>query len=175
MRGRLPTPAATKLLTGNPGHRPIGEDEVYLPAAAPVPPAYLSEAGRAHWDARVADLVTVGLIAGVDGDTFALFCEALALYAEAKQSIKESGLLVKTPSGYPIQNPYLAIMNRAADDIRRYADAFGLNPAARARLRHPGVQGALFPDDDPMEAYLRLNESLPPDERTARAGAAPAH
>ena len=71
------------------------------------------------------------------------------------QEIKDKGgdgLMVKAPSGYPIQNPYLAIANRAMEDCYKYLQQFGLSPAARTRVS-PGVNGDLF-DDQPGKNYF---------------------
>mgnify|MGYP002683875676 CR=1 FL=1 len=45
------------------------------------------------------------------------------------------GLLIKAPSGYPIQNPYLAIANRAMENCYKYLQQFGLSPSARTRVQ----------------------------------------
>jgi phage terminase small subunit len=45
--------------------------------------------------------------------------------------------MVKSPSGYPIQSPYLAIANRQAEIMMRIASEFGFTPASRSRIATP--------------------------------------
>lgn len=49
MAGRRPKPRALKLLTGNPGKRPLREDEPEPPPGWPPEPATLSAVGRTKW------------------------------------------------------------------------------------------------------------------------------
>jgi phage terminase small subunit len=37
--------------------------------------------------------------------------------------------MVKSPSGYPMQSPYIAIANRQAEIMMRIASEFGFTPA----------------------------------------------
>jgi hypothetical protein len=43
-------------------------------------------------------------------------------------------LMIRSPNGYPLQSPYLSMVNQAAKQIRLYAGEFGLSPGARAGL-----------------------------------------
>ncbi len=43
-------------------------------------------------------------------------------------------LQVKSPTGYPIQSPYVAITNRQAEIMMRIASEFGFTPASRGRI-----------------------------------------
>jgi hypothetical protein len=40
----------------------------------------------------------------------------------------------ESPSGYPVQSPYVAIANRQAEIMMRIASEFGFTPASRVRL-----------------------------------------
>jgi phage terminase small subunit len=65
--------------------------------------------------------------------------------------------MVKSPSGYPIQSPYVSIANRQAEIMMRIASEFGFTPASRSRISAPAPnpsQASLFdlvpkPDHDP--------------------------
>jgi hypothetical protein len=39
------------------------------------------------------------------------------------------GTMVKSPSGFPIQSPYLAIANRQSEIMMQIASEFGFTPA----------------------------------------------
>jgi P27 family predicted phage terminase small subunit len=67
----------------------------------------------------------------------ACYCNAYALWAEAIEAIQKYGTMVKSPSGYPIQSPYLAIANRQTEIMMRIASEFGFAPASRNRISAP--------------------------------------
>lgn len=45
--------------------------------------------------------------------------------------------MIKSPQGFPIQSPYLAIANRQAEIMMRIASEFGFTPASRSRISTP--------------------------------------
>ena len=53
------------------------------------------------------------------------------------EQIQKYGTIVKSPTGYPIQSPYLAIANRQAELMMRVASEFGFTPASRSRISAP--------------------------------------
>jgi P27 family predicted phage terminase small subunit len=52
----------------------------------------------------------------------------------ATEAIQKYGTMVKSPSGYPIQSPNLAIANRQAELMMRISAEFGFTPASRSRI-----------------------------------------
>ena len=63
----------------------------------------------------------------------AAYCQAHALWVEAVSSIARYGTMVKSPNGYPMQSPYVAVANKQVDIMVRIAAEFGMTPApARA-------------------------------------------
>lgn len=64
----------------------------------------------------------------------AAYCGAYALWAEAMEAIQKYGTMIKSPTGYPIQSPYVAIANRQAEIMMRIASEFGFTPASRSRV-----------------------------------------
>ena len=59
------------------------------------------------------------------------------------------GILYKTPSGYVMQSPLLAVVNNCVDRVTKLAREFGLTPAARYRVVVPPDEGV-----DALEAAL---------------------
>lgn len=55
----------------------------------------------------------------------------------AMEQIQKYGTMVKSPTGFPIQSPYLAIANRQAEIMMRIASEFGFTPASRSRISAP--------------------------------------
>ncbi len=85
----------------------------------------------------------------------AAYCQVWARWVEAEQKASQYGLIITTKSGYPMQNPYIAVARRAMDQMRRLAGELGLTPSSRTRLTP-----AMPPDEkDPL---LRIIANKPP-------------
>lgn len=137
MRGRKPKPSRLKVLTGNPGKRPLNEHEPQPEPAIPECPAELGPAARREWDRLAGELGKLNLLTSFDRAALAAYCGAYALWAEATEAIQKYGTMVKSPSGYPMQSPYVAIANRQAEIMMRIASEFGFTPASRGRISAP--------------------------------------
>jgi P27 family predicted phage terminase small subunit len=151
MRGRRPKPTRLKVLTGNPGKRPLNRDEPRPEVIIPDCPAELGPVARREWDRLVGELVKLKLLTNLDRAALAAYCGAYALWAEATKAIQKYGAMVKSPSGYPIQSPYVAIANRQAEIMMRIASEFGFTPASRGRISTPSTMEPTLFDvlDDP--------------------------
>jgi P27 family predicted phage terminase small subunit len=148
--GRKPTPTKLRLLRGNPGKRPLPQGEPTPRVAAPAAPSHVSREAKREWRRTAKLLVELGLLTHVDRAALAMYCEAWGRWVEAEHALQEYGLIVKSPSGYPMQSPYLAVANRAMDQVRLLLGEFGMSPASRTRVQ------ALEPaEDDAFERLLR--------------------
>jgi P27 family predicted phage terminase small subunit len=134
MRGRRPKPTRVKFLTGNPGKRPLNDGEPRPEVAIPECPEELGEVARREWNRLVHELASLGLLTNLDRAALAAYCGAYAMWAEATQAIQKYGSMVKSPTGYPVQSPYVAIANRQAEIMMRIASEFGFTPASRSRI-----------------------------------------
>ena len=152
MRGRRPKPTRLKMLTGNPGKRPLNTDEPRPVANIPECPEELGPVARAEWDRLVGELVSLRLLTNLDRAALAAYCGAYALWAEATAQIQKYGAMIKSPTGFPIQSPYLAIANRQAEIMMRIASEFGFTPASRSRIATP---------DKSAPSLIDLMESRP--------------
>jgi P27 family predicted phage terminase small subunit len=124
-------------MTGNPGKRPLNPHEPRPLPALPDCPVELSPVARQEWTRLTAELAQLNLITQLDRGVLAAYCGAYGLWADAMEQIQEYGTMVKSPTGYPIQSPYLAIANRQADIMLRTASEFGFTPASRSRISAP--------------------------------------
>lgn len=135
MPGPKPTPTALKILRGNPGRRRLNDEEPQPEAIAlPAPPKDLSEAALAEWNERGPMLERLGLLTEADVPAFETYCRAWGRYQEAEVKLKQLGEVVKAPSGYPIQNPYRSVANRALAQCQHFWAEFGMMPASRSRV-----------------------------------------
>jgi P27 family predicted phage terminase small subunit len=137
MRGRRPKPTSLKVLAGNPGRRPLNPNEPQPELQVPDCPAELGPVARREWDRLVGELAKLNLLTNLDRAALAAYCGAYALWAEATEAIQKFGTMVKSPSGYPIQSPYVAIANRQAEIMMRISSEFGFTPASRSRISAP--------------------------------------
>ncbi len=145
MRGRKPKPTKLKVLTGNPGKRPLNYNEPRPEPAIPDCPPELSEAAQREWNRLVGELSKLNLLTHLDRAALAAYCNAYAMWVEAIEAIQKYGSMVKSPTGYPIQSPYVAIANRQAEIMLRISAEFGFTPASRGRIAAPPTeQGELF-------------------------------
>src|SRR5262245_59243797 len=137
MRGRRPKPTRLKVLAGNPGKRPLNESEPRPEPVVPERPLELGEVARREWDRLAAELGTLRITTNLDRGALAAYCGAYALWAEAMEAIQKYGSMIKSPSGFPVQSPYLAIANRQTEIMMRIAAEFGTTPASRSRISAP--------------------------------------
>jgi P27 family predicted phage terminase small subunit len=97
----------------------------------------LNAAAQREWARLTGELSKLNLITSLDRGALATYCGAYALWAEATEQIQKYGVMVKSPTGYPIQSPYLSIANRQAEIMMRIASEFGFTPASRSRITTP--------------------------------------
>lgn len=121
-------PTALKLLTGNPGRRPLPQGEP-MPArpASLEPPWSLVSAARAFWDRYAPMLLDLGLLTEADMPEFATACEQDALYRR----------LMDRTLAHPFGKTAQAVsvrMNKALEQRDRILGRFGFDPSSRAKL-----------------------------------------
>lgn len=156
-RGPKPKPTVLKLVTDNPGNRPLNAAEPTPPSRDLQPPISLIPDARTEWDRVADDLVGSGLVTVADLASLAAYCtnygrwvQAERLLAASAQANPESeGLTIETASGNVIQNPLLGIRNKALADLMKVAAELGMTPSARSR-----VQAAARPSADPADAFF---------------------
>ena len=80
-------------------------------------------------------LLLVRVLTEADGLVLANLCRARSTLVKAQTKLTESGLLLKTPSGYVQQSPPLGIANNCTDTVIKLSREFGLSPSSRNRLQ----------------------------------------
>jgi P27 family predicted phage terminase small subunit len=97
-------------------------------------PAELGPAARVEWDRVVPTLSALKLLKHLDLAVVALYCNAYAGWISATKAVQEFGAVIKTPKGYPVQSPYVAIANHQASVMMKCADELCLTPASRIKV-----------------------------------------
>ena len=161
MRGRRPKPTHLKLLHGNPGKRRLNPHEPKPRDGIPTCPSHLSPSAKAEWKRLVHQLHDMNVLCTLDRSTLAGYCQAYGRWVEAERKLQETPAILKMPSGYLQQNPWLTIANKQLELMHRYATELGLSPAARSRVSvNPLVRRPDYPrpwefDGGAAEKYFK--------------------
>jgi P27 family predicted phage terminase small subunit len=134
-RGRRPTPTAILKARGTfrEGRRNASEPQ---PAPGiPAAPPYLDKAAKTEYR-RVAKLLAeCGAITQADRAALAAYAAAWSRLVEAELKIRETGLVVRSPAGFPTTNPYFTVVRQAAEELRKWATELGLTPSSRTKIK----------------------------------------
>ena len=113
----------------------LNENEPRPEVAVPDCPPELGPVARREWDRLVGDLAALRILTNLDRAALAAYCGAYALWAEATEAIQKYGAMIKSPTGYPVQSPYLAIANRQAEIMMRRPSSASRRRAVVGSLR----------------------------------------
>lgn len=149
-RGRPTKPTNLKVLEGNPGKRPLPQNEPKPMPISPQCPKWLDPEAKKLWKQLIPELERLGLMTIVDGVAFAGICQRYATWVKCEKYLKKNGLTFETDTGYIQQRPEVAISQKALADVRAFMTEFGLTPASRARINIKPDEGK----EDPIEALL---------------------
>ena len=154
-RGPAPKPTALRLVEGNPGNRPINHREPKPTLGAPPMPEWMRPDAKRVWRHTVPMLKQMGVLAHVDRDALAMYCQMYARWREAEEFLKEKGAVyvVRTDGGavkYAAQYPQVGIASNLAKQVRAYQQEFGMTPSARSQIEVPDLGN----DEDKFEEFL---------------------
>ncbi|QHQ35437.1 phage terminase small subunit P27 family [Algicella marina] len=124
--GRKPKPVALR--------DRAGPDAPIPPDGMPRCPGHLSKAARAEWRRLAKTLHGMGVLTTCDRGAFAAYCQAWARWVEAEEKLQTTPMLIRMPSGYVQQSPWLSIANKQIELMGRYMTEMGLTPSARTRV-----------------------------------------
>lgn len=127
--GRKPKPTVLKLMTGNPGQRPINDAEPVPDVLEDLsPPSSLDAYGKECWSRNAATLAGMGLLTTGDVDMLTIYCDAFSQWRHASIAVRK----IK-----PSDDEYRKIavsVEKARDQMRLLASELGLSPTSRGRL-----------------------------------------
>lgn len=128
-KGPMPTPTAilerrgSKLAKSRRG-------EPQFDRGRPSCPSWLTREGKAEWNRVVKQLDNAGVMTEADRAALAAFCDAWSDYVIAAAAVKEAGKLTEA-----IRRGLVKAKTAARDALLKASDRFGLNPAARSRVK----------------------------------------
>ena len=149
-RGRKPKPTALKELEGNPGKRQLNVNEPKPLAKAPSCPKWLDPEAKKEWRRLSKKMEQIGILTEIDMAAFAGYCQAYARWKAAEEFISKHGAIVKTPSGYWQQVPQVSIAQQYMKAMQKFAEQFGLTPAARSRIVADNTKTEYIDDMDKL-------------------------
>jgi len=150
MRGRKPKGPNLKLISGNPGKRPIPTNpQPNVLSLDAEPPAWIGKYGREFWKEEAPELIELGVLTEADLPMWSILCCTWNMLRRSLESLDQDGLTTKDERGLPRKNPAWTLFNSAAKDFSRLAQEFGMTPLSRQRLDvKPPVQ-----EDDPWADF----------------------
>jgi P27 family predicted phage terminase small subunit len=111
---------------------------------APTRPDWLTPFGQQVWDRVVRELEPLGLLAPVDREVLAAYCDAAAFAREARDRLVADGLTQIGQKGETVKSPVFQIWRQSVSVLESFGTRLGLNPSARLRMFHELDD----PDDD---------------------------
>lgn len=175
-RGRRPLPTGLKVSRGNPGKRPINDDEPQPEAGCAPAPEWLEPDAKVRWAEIAPQLEALGILTRIDGDALAAYCQVWSRWKKAELAIVQFGQVIKTPEkrtpeirdpkgkvisggelisgGYPVQSPYIGIANKALAHVRAFESEFGMTPSSRSRVKV--AKGKIPPADVQRQRFFGI-------------------
>ena len=152
MRGRKPKPTAIRRAQGNPGKRAWNHAEPIPPEGQADCPDHLSDVAREEWHRIAQSLHDMGVVTQLDRAALAAYCQAYGRWVEAEEALKRTPAMLKTPSGYVQQSPWLSVANKQLELMGRFMAELGITPASRSRV----AAWDKVKDDDPVDKIDRI-------------------
>ena len=161
IRGRKNKPTNLKVLEGNPGKRPLPENE---PKPKPIPPhcpTWLNAEAKRMWKKLAPELDRMGLLTTVDGEAFAAACQSYGIWVECEKYFKKKDPETGKPYGRTyeytnkadatniVERPEVKIGQKAIAEFRAFCSEFGLTPSSRTRIEVKADK-----EEDPLESLL---------------------
>jgi phage terminase small subunit len=154
--GRRPKSAALKLVTGNPGHRPISEDEPQAVSGRPEKPPKLGKIASEEWE-RLADLLDGELRLGrADGPHLTGAATAYETALEFQRRARQRGL------PHDEWRRFKTGERMQWDTYRKFINDLCLSQGTRARASKGGGRGK---QTSKLEGFLGRRAQRAPRRR----------
>lgn len=134
-KGPPKKPTALKLISGNPGGKPLPKNEPKPEAIASldVPADLQGAVARAAWERVAPKLRRMHVLSEADVDALLLYCRLCETFATADAQVRTEGVTLETPQGLK-KHPAVTVMHESATQLRALMQSFGMTPSARASV-----------------------------------------
>ncbi len=156
-RGPPPTPTPVLAMRGSWRSKRNPREPCPEPGR-PRCPRWLDKQAKAAWKQLAPQLDRMGVLAKVDGNALARYCQLWARWRSAEEFLRDRGdtHLVKDADGHVKgirAYPQVRIANQLAEQLLRLEQQFGMTPSARSRIEVPDHAGE---DADDKRRYLKI-------------------
>lgn len=148
--GRHPTPTRLKVIRGNPGQRPLNEQEPDAPPADLTPPAGLDERGLEVWTEMAPLLHRMGVFTQADRLLLTRYCLLQEQFSHVVKHVRENGMTQLTQTGYSQLTAEGALFKSLPAELLRIEQQFGMTPASRSTLK---VSNAAT-EENPLASFI---------------------
>lgn len=146
LRGPNKKPTALKRAQGTPRHK-LNKNEPEPPNGDAVCPRSLSKDAKPVWKRLAPQLMAMGVLAIIDTDVLARYCEVWVQWRKATDAIASEGM---TLDGR--QRAVVKIAREAGAEMTRLETCLGMSPSARASLSvAPKKSGK---DEESLEDFI---------------------
>lgn len=139
MAGRRPTPTHLKLVAGNPGKRPLNNDEPTPKTGFPSPPSHFDSKLKSVYAKFCEILNEMGLLTVADGVAIERLTQCYIEILECDKVIKKHGQVqeVLNTQGELVLKANPAVAQRADADrrLRAWMIEYGLTQASRSKVK----------------------------------------
>jgi len=134
MMGRPNIPTELKLLrsTSRKAKKLVAK-QTPTPGPLREAPEWFTDDQKRAWKYAIEN-APVGVLKRIDKAVLAGFIVAEDVHRQATLAHQQGKMLIKSPQGLPMQNPYLPIMNRQYMLMLRASSELGFTPCSRARI-----------------------------------------
>jgi len=148
-KGRKPNPTALKLVTGNPGKRPLNENEPKAKSGIPEMPEWIApfELAVKNWDHESKILDDMGIMTEADAGVLAVRSFLYSQMVELSRDIKTEGSVLEEEGRDPKHNPKQKQFESIIKEYRTLGSLLGLDPSSRSKLSVGKVDGGNDWDD----------------------------
>lgn len=135
-------PTALKLIEGNPGKRPLNQNEPQPARGMPPCPPHLDKIAKKRWKELGGYLFQIGLLSVIDGDAFAVYCQAYSDWVKIERSLKKDTDVQMKHTIDAAGNEFLEMkLNPRVRQksllwqiMKGYLAEFGMTPSSRSRI-----------------------------------------
>lgn len=149
-------PNKLKKLEGNPGKRPLNENEPQPAPGAPTCPRWLLPEARKEWKRIAPELERIGLLTRIDRAALATYCQAYAHLLQCEEVLKDN-LTHEYTNNKGKTNRTAKVEARLAKEymqvIKAFCAEFGLTPSSRGKMQVPGID-----TEDEFERFLNTGK-----------------
>ena len=149
MKGRKPKPVVLRVIHGSAAVERANAELPRPRRVLPRCPSHLTGEAEKCWHRLARELYDAGLLASIDRDALTAYCAAYARWRKAEEMLAKTGEVILTNTrsetsedgtvtnsgGNLVQNPWLAVSNRALDQMTKLAQEFGMTPSSRSRVK----------------------------------------